>query len=154
MLEVGTKVKDFTLSDGFGKTHRLSDYLGKKVVIYFYPEDDSPGCTEQACGFKVVNEALKKHNVVLLGISPDTIESHQLFQTKYGLPFTLLSDVDKTVSTYFGAYGKKNLYGNIVEGIIRSTFILNENGVIEKVFKRAFAKSNADSVLAYFQASL
>lgn len=151
MLEVGTKVKDFTLYDGFGKAHRLSDYLGKKVVIYFYPEDDSPGCTEQACGFKVVNDELKNHHAVLLGISPDTIESHQLFQTKYGLPFTLLSDVDKSVSIYFGAYGKKNLYGKIVEGIIRSTFILDEHGVIEKVFKRAFAKSNADSVLAYIK---
>lgn len=151
MLEVGTKVVDFSLPDGFGKMHHLSQYKGKKVVIYFYPEDDSPGCSEQACTFKEVNEDLKNLNVVLLGISPDTVESHKAFSVKYGLPFSLLSDVDKKVSIYFGAYGKKNLYGNIVEGVIRSTFILDENGVIEKVFKRAFAKSNADSVLAYLK---
>jgi len=89
--------------------------------------------------------------VVLLGISPDTVESHRAFSTKYGLPFTLLSDVDKTVSIYFEAYGMKNMYGKMVEGIIRSTFIIDEQGVIEKVFKRAFAKSNAESVLAYIK---
>lgn len=151
MLEVGTKVKDFSLPDGFGQVHRLSDYLGKKVVIYFYPEDDSPGCTEQACTFKDVHTDLTNHNVVLLGISPDGIDAHKTFVTKYGLPFTLLSDEDKKVSIYFGAYGTKNMYGKIVEGIIRSTFIIDEQGKIEKVFKRAFAKSNASSVLAYIK---
>ncbi len=151
MLDVGTKVKDFTLIDGLGHSHKLSDYKGKKVVIYFYPEDDSPGCTEQACAFKVVNDELKNYNVVLLGISPDTVESHQAFQTKYGLPFTLLSDPDHKVASYFGSYGEKNLYGKIVVGIIRSTFILDEKGFIEKVFKRASAKTNADSVLAYIK---
>lgn len=151
MLEVGIKVNDFTLSDAFGKMHKLSDYRGKKVVIYFYPEDDSPGCTEQACTFKQIEQDLSQSNVVLLGISPDTVESHRAFSTKYGLPFTLLSDVDKTVSIYFEAYGMKNMYGKMVEGIIRSTFIIDEQGVIEKVFKRAFAKSNAESVLAYIK---
>lgn len=151
MLDIGTKVKDFTLVDGLGHSHKLSDYEGKKVVIYFYPEDDSPGCTEQACAFKAVNDELKNYNVVLLGISPDTVESHQAFQTKYGLPFTLLSDPDHKVASYFGSYGEKNLYGKIVVGIIRSTFILDEKGVIEKVFKRASAKTNADSVLAYIK---
>jgi thioredoxin-dependent peroxiredoxin len=151
MLEVGTKVKDFSLPDGFGQTHHLSDYLGKKIVLYFYPEDDSPGCTEQACTFKDVTTDLIRQNVVLLGISPDGVDAHKSFVTKYGLPFTLLSDEDKKVSTYFGAYGTKNLYGKIVEGIIRSTFIIDEQGKIEKVFKRAFAKSNASSVLAYIK---
>lgn len=151
MLEVGTKVQDFSLRDASNQVHRLSDYRGKKVVIYFYPEDDSPGCTEQACTFKAVNQDLKDANVVLLGISPDPVASHQSFSIKYDLPFTLLSDPNHEVSTYFGAYGTKNMYGKMVVGIIRSTFIVDENGIIEKVFKRAFAKSNAESVLAYIK---
>lgn len=151
MLEVGTKVQDFSLRDANNQVHRLSDYKGKKVVIYFYPEDDSPGCTEQACTFKTVHSDLKNANVVLLGISPDSTESHQAFGSKFDLPFTLLSDPNYEVSTYFGAYGTKNMYGKIVVGIIRSTFILDETGTIEKVFKRAFAKSNAKSVLAYIK---
>lgn len=151
MLEVGIKVQDFSLKDAHNRVHKLSDYKGKKVVIYFYPEDDSPGCTEQACTFKAVNRDLENANVVLLGISPDSMESHQLFGSRYDLPFTLLSDPNHEVSTYFGAYGTKNMYGKIVVGIIRSTFIIDENGIIEKVFKRAFAKSNAESVLAYIK---
>lgn len=151
MLEVGTKVKDFNLKDGLGQTHKLSDYLGKKVVIYFYPEDDSPGCTTQACTFRDIEPELKNLNVALLGISPDSVESHQAFQTKYGLPFTLLSDPNHEIATYFGAYGTKNMYGKMVVGIIRSTFILDEKGVIEKVFKRASAKTNAESVLAHLK---
>lgn len=151
MLEVGTKVKDFTLKDGYGKTHSLSDYKGKKVVIYFYPQDNTPGCTTQACSFRDIYQNLTDANVVLLGISTDSPESHKNFIEQFDLPFVLLSDIDKTVSTYFGAYGEKNLYGKIVVGMIRSTFILNEAGIIEKVFKKASAKTNAESVLAYIK---
>lgn len=152
MLEVGTKVEDFTLLDGYGKSHRLSDYKGKKVVLYFYPEDHSPGCTIQACTFRDMHHDLEKSNVILMGISTDDATSHKKFIEDFDLPFILLSDIDKTVSTYFGAYGKKNMYGKIVVGMIRSTFIIDENGVIEKVFKRASAKTNASSVLAYIKA--
>ena len=152
MLEVGTKVKDFTLLDGYGKSHSLSDYKGKKVVIYFYPQDHTPGCTTQACTFKDIHHDLEQSNVVLIGISTDDAMSHKKFIEDFDLPFILLSDVDKTVSTYFGSYGEKNMYGKIVVGMIRSTFIIDENGVIEKVFKRASAKTNASSVLAYIKA--
>lgn len=152
MLEVGTKVKDFTLLDGYGKSHSLSDYKGKKVVLYFYPQDHTPGCTTQACAFKDIHHDLKQSNVVLIGISTDDAMSHKKFIEDFDLPFILLSDTDKTVSTYFGSYGEKNMYGKIVVGMIRSTFILDENGVIEKVFKRASAKTNASSVLAYIKA--
>lgn len=152
MLEVGTKVKDFTLLDGYGKSHSLSDYKGKKVVLYFYPQDHTPGCTTQACTFKDIHHDLKQSNVVLIGISTDDAMSHKKFIEDFDLPFILLSDTDKTVSTYFGSYGEKNMYGKIVVGMIRSTFIIDENGVIEKVFKRASAKTNASSVLAYIKA--
>jgi len=151
MLEVGVKPKDFELKDAYGKTHRLSDYLGKKVVIYFYPKDHTPGCTTQACSFKDVNQSLVDNDVVLIGISTDDANSHKKFIESYDLPFVLLSDETHEVSSYFGAYGEKNLYGKITVGMIRSTFILDEAGVIEKVFKRASAKTNAQSVLAYIK---
>lgn len=152
MLEVGTKVKDFELQDAYGKSHKLSDYKGQKVVLYFYPQDNTPGCTTQACAFRDIHKDLKQSAVVLIGISTDDAMSHKQFIEDFDLPFVLLSDTDKVVSTYFGSYGEKNLYGKIVVGMIRSTFILDENGVIEKVFKRASAKTNASSVLAYIKA--
>ena len=152
MLEVGTKAKDFELQDAYGKSHKLSDYKGQKVVLYFYPQDNTPGCTTQACAFRDIHKDLKQSEVVLIGISTDDAMSHKQFIEDFDLPFVLLSDTDKAVSTYFGSYGEKNLYGKIVVGMIRSTFILDENGVIEKVFKRASAKTNASSVLAYIKA--
>lgn len=149
MLEEGIKVKDFSLKDQTGQTHKLSDYKGRKVVIYFYPKDNTPGCTTQACGFRDVYDIYQNQHVVLLGISADGLDSHISFAQKYQLPFVLLSDEDHRVSTYFGAWGEKNLYGKKSIGMIRSTFIISEEGIIEKVFKRARAKSNPADVLSY-----
>ena len=151
MLEVGMKPKDFQLKDAFGKTHKLSDYLGKKVVLYFYPKDNTPGCTTQACSFRDIYQELTNEKVVLLGISTDDAMSHKNFVESYNLPFVLLSDPDHEVSSYFGSYGEKNLYGKITVGMKRSTFILNEEGVIEKVFKKASAKTNASAVLTFIK---
>lgn len=149
MLEVGTKVKDFSLLDSEGKTHALSEHLGKKVVVYFYPKDNTPGCTTQACSFRDYYHEINNMNVVLFGISPDDSNSHIKFSEKYNLPFTLLSDPDHKVSKYFGAYGKKNLYGKIFDGMKRSTFIIDEEGKVEKVWKKASAKTNAEAVVKY-----
>ena len=151
MLEVGMKPKDFQLKDAYGKTHKLSDYLGKKVVLYFYPKDNTPGCTTQACSFRDIYQELTNEKVVLLGISTDDAISHKNFIESYNLPFVLLSDPDHEVSSYFGSYGEKNLYGKITIGMKRSTFILNEEGVIEKVFKKASAKTNASAVLTFIK---
>jgi peroxiredoxin Q/BCP len=151
MLEVGMKPKDFQLKDAYGKTHKLSDYLGKKVVLYFYPKDNTPGCTTQACSFRDIYQELTNEKVVLLGISTDDAMSHKNFIESYNLPFVLLSDPDHEVSSYFGSYGEKNLYGKITIGMKRSTFILNEEGVIEKVFKKASAKTNASAVLTFIK---
>ncbi|MCK9492980.1 MAG: thioredoxin-dependent thiol peroxidase [Acholeplasmataceae bacterium] len=149
MLDVGTKVNDFSLLDSEGNIHTLSEHLGKKVVVYFYPKDSTPGCTTQACSFRDNYHEINRLNVVLYGISPDDSNSHIKFSEKYNLPFTLLSDPDHKVSKYFGAYGKKSLYGKIFDGMIRSTFIIDETGKIEKVWKKADAKTNADAVVKY-----
>lgn len=149
MLKVGDKVKDFTLLDFNGKSHTLSNHLGKKVVVYFYPKDKTPGCTKQACDFRDNYHEIVNNNVILLGISPDNAKSHERFIDKYNLPFTLLSDDTKEVATYFGAFGEKNMYGKKVMGIIRSTFVIDEKGVIEKVWHPANSSSNPLEVVNY-----
>ncbi|MCF7929949.1 MAG: thioredoxin-dependent thiol peroxidase [Acholeplasmataceae bacterium] len=147
MLEVGTKVKDFTLNDAFGKAHALSDYQGKTVVIYFYPKDDTPGCTTQACAFRDAYDDFKKNDIVVLGISKDSPESHKLFIEKYDLPFILLSDEALDVINYFGVYVEKSMYGKKYMGVSRSTFILNGSGIITHVFEKASPSENADDIL-------
>jgi len=147
MLEVGTKVKDFTLKDAFGKAHALSDYKGKTVVIYFYPKDDTPGCTTQACAFRDAYDDFKKNDIVVLGISKDSPESHKLFIEKYDLPFILLSDEALDVINYFGVYVEKSMYGKKYMGVSRSTFVLNESGIISHVFEKASPSENADDIL-------
>jgi peroxiredoxin Q/BCP len=147
MLEVGTKVKNFSLKDAFGKTHMLTDYLGKKVVIYFYPKDDTPGCTTQACAFRDAYDDFKSDDIVVIGISKDSPESHMKFITKYDLPFILLSDEDVAVANYFGVYIEKSMYGKKYMGVNRSTFILNEEGIITHVFEKASPSENADDIL-------
>lgn len=149
MLTEKTKVKDFSLKDQNNNIFKLSDHLGKKVIIYFYPQDDTPGCTLQAQEFKKEYQAFKEHGFLVVGISPDSIESHQCFIKNHGLPFTLLSDPSKEVMKYFGAYGEKNLYGRKTIGVIRSTFIIDETGHIEKVYKRAIPAKNATQILKY-----
>ena len=147
MLEIGTKVKDFSLNDAFGKTHALSDYLGKKIVIYFYPKDVTPGCTTQACAFRDAYDDFKSDDIVVIGISKDSPESHMKFITKYDLPFILLSDEDVAVANYFGVYIEKSMYGKKYMGVNRSTFILNEEGIITHVFEKASPSENADDIL-------
>jgi len=135
MIEEGTKAPAFTLEGSDGKTHKLSDYAGKTVVLYFYPKDDTPGCTKESCGFRDLSPDFGK-NVVVLGVSPDKFDSHQKFISKYKLNFTLLSDPDKKVMAKYGAYGEKNMYGKLTIGIIRSTTIIGPDGKVLKHWKR------------------
>ena len=135
MLKVGDKVKDFTLLDFNGKSHTLSNHLGKKVVVYFYPKDKTPGCTKQACDFRDNFHEIKSKNVVLIGISPDGAKSHERFINKFNLPFILLSDETKEVATYFGAYGEKVSFGKKTLGIIRSTYLIDENDLANLLLK-------------------
>ncbi len=148
MLKEGDKAPGFSLPDQDGKTVSLSQFAGKKVVVYFYPKDNTPGCTVEACAFRDVYDDILKKGAVVLGISKDSQKSHINFRSKYGLPFHLLSDPEADVIRQFGAYGEKKMYGKTYEGIIRSTFILDGNGVVEKVFPKVSPKDHAEEVLA------
>ncbi len=147
MIEVGQKAPDFSLPDQDGEHVRLSSFLGKTVVVYFYPKDDTPGCTKEACSIRDSFPTISDRNTVILGVSPDTAESHRAFQEKYGLPFTLLSDVDHSVMTEWGAYGTKKMYGKEVVGVIRSTFVIDDSGVVKKVFKRVDTARHGEQLL-------
>jgi len=149
-LQVGDKPPDFSLPDQDGKTVSLKSLKGKQVVLYFYPKDDTPGCTKEACGFRDSWSAIEKANTVVLGVSMDDAESHQKFIKKYSLPFTLLCDEDGTVSKAYGVYKKKNMYGKIYWGIERSTFIIDETGKLKAVFR----KVKVDGHIAEVQAAL
>lgn len=149
MLKVGSKVKDFNLLDFEGNKHSLSKYLGKKIVVYFYPKDNTPGCTTQACNFRDNFSYFKENDIVLLGISPDLAKSHEKFVSKYTLPFPLLNDEDNSVAKYFGAWGTRNVYGREIDGIIRSTYLIDEKGYLEKVWHPANAYKNTDEVIEY-----
>jgi peroxiredoxin Q/BCP len=127
---------DFALVDDAGKLVRLSDFRGKKIVLFFYVRDDTPGCTKEACNFRDGYRRLRARGVVLLGISPDPIESHKSFAEKYGLPYPLLVDAKAEVAKRFGVWGKKNMYGRTYYGVIRSTFIINEKGTVVKEYRR------------------
>jgi peroxiredoxin Q/BCP len=148
MLQEGTTAPDFTLpADGGGEV-TLSDYRGKKVVLYFYPKDDTPGCTTEACNFRDDYSDLIAAGVVVLGVSPDTIKSHDKFKLKYSLPFPLLSDPDHEIAELYGAWGEKKMYGRTYMGIIRSTFVIDEEGEIVKVFPQVRPKNHSQEVLA------
>lgn len=147
MLQVGTKVQDFSLKDAYGKTHRLSDYLGKRVVIYFYPKDDTPGCTAQACAFRDAYDDFKKDDIIVIGISKDDQKSHKKFIEKYNLPFILLSDEELVVANQFGTWVEKSMYGKPYMGMSRSTFVLNGQGIITHVFEKASPSENASEIL-------
>ncbi|NMA06059.1 MAG: thioredoxin-dependent thiol peroxidase [Acholeplasmataceae bacterium] len=149
MVKEGNKVKNFNLLDFLGNEHSLSKYLGKKVVIYIYPKDNTPGCTAQACNFRDNYEYFKENDIVLLGISADSQKSHEKFINKYKLPFTLLSDEDYSVIKYFGAWGVRNVYGRQIKGIIRSTYLIDEKGYLEKVWHPANAYKNTLEVIEY-----
>jgi thioredoxin-dependent peroxiredoxin len=127
-LSVGAAAPEFELKDDKGNTVKLADYRGKRVVIYFYPKDDTPGCTTQACGFRDNYLAIEEKNAVVLGISPDDEQSHIRFKTKFNLPFTLLCDVDHAVAEIYGVWGEKSMMGKTYMGVIRSHFVVDENG--------------------------
>jgi peroxiredoxin Q/BCP len=148
MLEEGTIAPDFTLSADGGGEVTLSDYRGKKVVLYFYPKDDTPGCTTEACNFRDDYSEILTAGAVVLGVSPDSVTSHDKFRLKYQLPFALLSDPDHRVAETYGAWGEKKMYGKTYLGIIRSTFIIDEEGRIIKVFPRVRPKDHSQQVLA------
>ncbi len=149
-LSAGDSAPDFKLPAIDGKIHSLTDYRGKKLVVYFYPKDDTPGCTKEACGFRDAYSEYEKHGIVILGISPDKATAHEKFIQKYNLPFTLLSDLEKEVMKSYGAWGKKNMYGKITEGVIRKTFLVDENGIIVKAYHRVKVDEHAAKVLADF----
>jgi len=151
LLEVGAKAPEFTLPDGEGDLVSLADFAGKKVVLYFYPRDNTPGCTRQACAFAGAFEAFKQIGAVVIGISKDSAASHKKFAEKYSLPFILLSDPELTAIRAYGVWQEKKLYGKVSMGVVRSTFIIDENGVIEKVMPKVKPDTNAEEVLAYLK---
>jgi len=147
-LEVGDRAPDFTLKDQNGEKVSLKDYRGSRVVLYFYPADDTPGCTKEACQFNDELAAFTEIGAVVFGVSPDGATTHQSFRHKYGLQFALLSDPEKQVMAKYGAYGEKSLYGKKVVGVIRSTFVIGPSGVIEHAFYGVRADGHAAKVLA------
>lgn len=151
MLEPGQPAPDFTLPDQDGRPVSLSDFRGQPVVVYFYPKDDTPGCTTQACGIRDQWSEFESAGAAVLGISPDSVESHAKFQGKYDLPHTLLADPDKQVMEPWGAWGEKVLYGKKSIGAIRSTVLVDAEGNVAKVWKRVQAKKHADQVLKALQ---
>ncbi len=130
MLDIGTKAPDFTLPDQNGAEHSLSDYRGQKVVLYFYPRDNTAGCTKQACGYAELYPQFKEKGAVVIGISKDSVASHKKFEEKYGLPFTLLSDTERKVIEAYGVWQEKKNYGKVSMGVVRTTYLIDENGII------------------------
>ena len=146
-LEPGSKAPDFTLVAHDGTKVKLSSFRGRPVVLYFYPKDDTPGCTREACGFRDAKGKLAKHDAVVLGVSPDSPASHETFREKYKLPFTLLCDPDHAVAEKYGAWREKNMYGKKSMGIARSTFIIDADGKVARVFKAVKADGHDKQVL-------
>jgi thioredoxin-dependent peroxiredoxin len=147
MPDVGDKAPAFSLEDQSGETVKLSDFKGKTVVLYFYPKDDTPGCTREACAFRDEHSALKKAGAVVLGVSPDSGPSHAKFAGKYKLPFPLLADTDHAVSEKYGAWGEKTLYGRKFMGITRSTFLIDPSGKVSRVWPKVKVDGHVDQVL-------
>ena len=151
MLEVGMRAPDFTLPDKDGRMVSLSDFAGKRVVLYFYPRDNTPGCTRQACAFAAAYEAFKSMDAVVIGVSKDSVASHQKFAEKYGLPFVLLSDPELTAIQAYGVWQEKKNYGKVSMGVVRTTYVIDPEGVIEKVMPKVKPDTNAAEILAYLQ---
>ena len=149
MLQQGMKAPNFTLNDKDGKAVSLSDFLGKKVVLYFYPKDNTPGCSRQACAFAAAYAGFKENNVVVIGISKDSVASHQKFAEKYDLPFILLSDPDKVAIESYGVWQEKKMCGKFSMGVVRTTFIIDEEGNVEKVMEKVKPDTNAAEILEY-----
>ena len=149
MLKEGDLAPDFTLLSDQGEEVTLSSFRGKKVVVYFYPKDNTPGCTKEACSFRDVYDEFLAKGAVVIGISPDPPSSHQRFRAKYNLPFYLLCDTDHSVAKAYGTWGEKKNFGRTYQGIIRSTFVLDEEGRISKVFSKVRPAKHAQEVLQY-----
>ncbi|MBQ9290265.1 MAG: thioredoxin-dependent thiol peroxidase [Clostridia bacterium] len=148
MLQIGTPAPDFCLPDQNGVIRRLSDYRGQRVIVYFYPKDMTAGCTSQACGFRDLYPQIREKGAVILGISADTVESHKKFEEKHGLPFILLSDPEKTVLQAYDVWKEKNMYGRKVMGVVRSTYLVDENGIIVSALDKVKAKENPQQMLS------
>ena len=153
MLETGIKAPDFTLFNQDGESVTLSQYLGKKVILYFYPKDNTPGCTKQACGFAQLYPDFNEKGAVILGVSKDSVKSHKKFQEKYQLPFTLLSDPELQVIQAYDVWKEKNMYGKKVMGVVRTTYLINEEGIIEKAYTKVKAAQNPEDMLEVLNAS-
>jgi len=149
MLETGMKAPDFTLNDQNGNPVRLSDFAGRKVVLYFYPRDNTPGCTRQACAFAQSYDAFRQMDVAVIGVSKDSVSSHLKFAQKYDLPFTLLADPDLQAIEAYGVWQEKKMCGKTSMGVVRTTFIIDENGVVEKVMPKVKPDTNAEEILAW-----
>ena len=148
MLEVGTKAPAFSLPDQNGTVHTLEDYKGKKIVLYFYPKDNTSGCSKQACGFAELYPQFTEKGAVVIGISKDSVASHKKFEEKFGLPFTLLSDVELAAIKAYDVWQEKNMYGKITMGVVRTTYLIDEDGVITKAFGKVKAAENPEKMLA------
>ena len=151
MIEIGMKAPQFTLSDKNGATVSLSDYMGKKVVLYFYPKDNTSGCTKQACAFASAYDGFKKMNVEVIGISKDSVNSHIKFAEKYDLPFVLLSDPNLEAIKAYDVWQEKKMCGKVSMGVVRTTFIIDENGNIEKIMPKVKPDTNASEIIEYLQ---
>ena len=151
MLEVGTKAPDFKLQDKEGNWISLSDFLGKKVVLYFYPKDNTPGCTKQACAFAGAYKGFEELGVQVIGISKDSVRSHANFAVKYNLPFILLADPELQAIQVYDVWKEKKLYGKVSMGVVRSTYVIDENGLIEKVMPKVKPDTNAAEILSYLR---
>ena len=149
MLEVGNKAPSFTLMGDDGKEYSLDDYRGKKVLLYFYPKDHTPGCTKEACSLRDWNDEIIKRGVTVMGVSKDTIQSHNKFREKHNLNFILLSDPEKSVHMAYDAWGEKKLYGKVSLGTIRKTFLIDESGNIEKIWNKVAVATHGEDVVKY-----
>lgn len=147
MLDVGIKAPDFSLPDENGVNHKLSDYLGKRVILYFYPKDNTPGCTAQACGFSDLYPQINEKDAIVLGVSKDSIKSHKNFKEKFNLAFTLLSDSELEVIKLYDVWKEKKLYGKVFMGVLRTTYLIDENGIIINANDKVKAKDNPSQVL-------
>ena len=151
MLEAGMKAPDFTLPDKDGNPVSLSDFAGKKVVLYFYPKDNTPGCTRQACAFAAAYGEFEQLGVSVIGVSKDSAASHQKFADKHSLPFILLSDPELTAIQAYGVWQEKKLYGKVSMGVVRTTYVIDEHGVIEKAMPKVKPDTNAAEILDYLK---
>ena len=150
MIKEGTNAPVFKTTDANGETISLKDLKGQKVVLYFYPKDDTPGCTKEACSFRDAWAKFRKRGITVLGVSPDSEASHKKFETKYKLPFTLLADKDHAIADAYGVWGEKKFMGRTYMGVLRTTFLIDEKGKIKKVFEKVKPDDHADEVLGAF----